>query len=57
MVLEPVIAKDQTLFSKSGDSQKHSFGVSLVPENYIHNLGNLPCLIGGAINVEDRDIT
>ena len=56
VILEPVVAKDQALFLKSGDSQKHPFRVSLVPENHIYNLGDLSCLIGGAVNVEDRDV-
>ena len=57
MILEPVIAEDQVLFPESGDSQKHPFGVSLVPENYIYDLRNLFCFVGEAINVEDRDVT
>jgi len=54
VVLEPVVAKDQALFPKSRDSQKHSFRVSLVLENHIHDLRNLSCLVGGAVNIEDR---
>ena len=57
MILEPVVAEDQALFPKSGDSQKHPFGVSLVLENHIYDLGNLSCLVGEAVNVEDRDVT
>ena len=57
MILEPVVAEDQALFPKSGDSQKHPFGVSLVLENHIYDLRNLSCLVGGAVNVEDRDVT
>ena len=57
MILEPVVAKDQVLFPEFRDSQKHPFGVSLVPENYIYDLRNLFCFIGGAVNVEDRDVT
>ena len=57
VILELVVAEDQALFPKSGDSQKHPFGVSLVPENHIHNLGNLSCLVRGAIDVEDQDVT
>jgi len=30
--------------------------VSLVAENYIHHLGDLSCLVRGAINVKDWDI-
>ena len=56
VILEPVVAKDQALFPKSGDSQKHPLGVSLVPENHIHNLRNLSCLVGRAIDVEDQDV-
>ena len=54
VVLEPVVAEDQALFPKSRDSQKHPFRVSLVLENYIHDLRNLSCLVGGAVNIEDR---
>ena len=57
MILEPVVAEDQALFPKFGDSQKHSFGVCLVPENHIYDLRDLSCLVGGAVNVEDRDVT
>jgi len=57
VTLEPVVAKDQALFPKFGDSQKHPFGVSLVLENHIHNLRDLSCLIGGAVNIEDWDVT
>ena len=53
VILEPVIANDQALFPKSRDSQKHPFGVSLLPENHIHNLRDLSCLVGGAVDVED----
>jgi len=56
VILEPVIAEDQALFPKSGDSQKHPLRVSLVPENYVHNLGNLSCLVRRAVDVEDRDV-
>jgi len=56
VILEPVIAQDQTLFSKSGDGQEHSLGVSLVAENYVHNFGDLSCLIRGTVNIEDRDV-
>ena len=57
VTLEPVVAENQALFPKSRDSQKHPFGVSLVSENHIHNLRDLSCLVGGAVNVEDRDVT
>ena len=57
VILEPVVAEDQALFPKSGDSQKHPLGVSLVPENYIYNLRNLSCLVGRAIDIEDQDVT
>ena len=57
VILEPVVAEDQVLFPKSGDGQKHPFGVSLVPENYIYNFGNLTCFIGGTVDVEDQDVT
>jgi len=53
VILELVIAKDQVLFLESRDSQKHPFGVSLVPENHIYDLRNLYCFVGGAVNVED----
>ena len=56
VVLELVIAQDQTLFPKSRDSQKHPLGVSLVAENYVHNLGDLSCLVRGTIDIEDWDI-
>ena len=56
VILEPVIAEDQVLFPKSGNSQEHSFRVSLVSENHIHDLRNLSCLVGGAVDVEDRDV-
>ena len=56
VVLEPVVAQDQTLFPKSGDSQEHPLGVSLVAENYVHNLGNLSCFIRGTVNIEDWDV-
>jgi len=57
VILEPVVAKDQALFPKSGDSQKHPFRVHLVLENHIYDLGNLSCLVGRAVNIEDRDVT
>ena len=56
MTLEPVVAEDQALLPESGDSQEHPLGVSLVPENYIHNLGNPSCLVGRAVDVEDWDV-
>ena len=56
MIFEPVVAEDQALLPESGDSQEHPLGVSLVPENYIHNLGNLSCLIRGTVDIEDQDI-
>jgi len=31
--------------------------VSLVPENHIYDLRNLSCFVGGAVDVEDRDVT
>ena len=45
------------MLPKSGDSQKHPFGVSLVAENYVHELGNLSCLIRETVNIKDWDIT
>jgi len=57
VILKPVVAENQVLFPKSGDSQKHPFGVSFVLENHIHDLGNLSCLVEGAINIEDQDVT
>jgi len=56
VILELVVAEDQVLFPKSGDGQEHPFGVSLVPENHVHDLGNLSCFIGGAVDIEDRDV-
>jgi len=52
VILELVIAKDQVLFSKSGDGQKHPFGVSLVPENHIYDLRNLSCFVGGPLTLK-----
>ena len=43
----------QILFPESGDSQEHPFGVSLVAESYIHHLGDLSCLVRGAIDIKD----
>ena len=45
------------LFPKSRDSQEYPFGVSLVAENYIHNLRNLSCLVRETIDIEDQDVT
>ena len=56
VVLELVIAQDQTLFPKSRDSQEHPLEVSLVAENYVHNLGDLSCFIRGTVNIEDQDV-
>ena len=30
--------------------------MSLVVENYVHNLGNLSCLVKGTVDIEDRDV-
>jgi len=30
--------------------------VTLVTKNYVHNLGNLSCLVRGAINIKDWDV-
>jgi len=30
--------------------------VSLVAKNYVHDLKNLSCLIGGTVNIEDWDV-
>ena len=57
MTLEPVVAENQALLPESGDRQEHPLGVSLVPENYIYNFGNLTCFIGGTVDVEDQDVT
>jgi len=39
------------------DSQEHPFRVSLVAKNYVHDFGNLSCLVRGTVNIEDWDIT
>jgi len=56
VVLEPVVAQDQTLFPKSGDGQEHPLRVSLVVENYVHNLGGLFCLVRRTVDIEDWDV-
>ena len=56
VVLEPVVAQDQTLFPKSGDGQKHPFRVSLVTEKYVYDLGDLFCLVRGTVDIEDQDV-
>ena len=56
VVLEPVVAQDQTLFPKSGDGQKHPFRVSLVTEKYVYDLRDLFCLVGGTIDIEDQNV-
>ena len=30
--------------------------MSLVAENYVHNLGNLSCLVRETVNIEDWDV-
>jgi len=49
VVLEPGIAEDHALLSKTGDSEEHPFGVSFVTEDYIHHFRDLICLVGGAV--------
>ena len=56
VVLEPVVAQDQTLFPKSGDSQEHPLGVSLVAKNYVHNFEDLSCFVRRTIDIEDWNI-
>jgi len=51
VVLEPDIAEDHALLSKTGDGKEHPFGVSFVTEDYIYHFGDLTCLIGGAVHV------
>ena len=51
VVLEPDIAEDHALLSKTGDGKERPFGVSFVTEDYIHHFGDLTCLIGGAVHV------
>jgi len=51
VVLEPGITKDHVLLSKAGDSEEHPFGVGFVMEDYVHNFGDLACLVGGAVHV------
>jgi len=51
VILEPGIAKDYALLSKTGDSEKCPFGVGLVAEDYIYHFGDLTSFIGGAIYV------
>jgi len=51
VVLEQGITEDHVLLSKAGDSEERPSGVGFVIENYVHNFGDLACLVGGAIHV------
>ena len=44
------------MLPKSGDGQKHPFRMSLLAENYVHDLRNLSCLVWGTINIENWDV-
>jgi len=54
VVLEPGITEDHVLLSEAGDSEEHPFRVGFVAEDYVHNFGDLACLIGGTIHVVHR---
>ena len=51
VVLEPGVAKDHALLSKTGDGKERPFGVSFITEDYIHHFGDLTCLVRGAVYV------
>ena len=51
VVLEPGVAEDHTLLSKTGDGKERPFRVSFVMKDYIYYFGDLTCLIGGAVHV------
>jgi len=51
VVLEPDIAKDHALLSKTGDGKKCPFGVGFVTKDYVYYFGDLTSLIGGAVHV------
>jgi len=51
VVLEPGITEDHVLLSETGDSEERSFRVGFVVEDYVHNFGDLACLVRGTIHV------
>jgi len=51
MVLEPGITKDYVLLPEARDSEKRSFGVGFVAEDYVYNFGDPACFVGGTIYV------
>jgi len=51
VVLEPGVAEDHTLLSKTGDSEERPFRVGFVMEDYIYHFGDLTGLVGGAVHI------
>jgi hypothetical protein len=43
------------LLPKSGDCENGTFGMVIVAKNYVHDLTDRACFVGGTVDVVDRD--